>query len=148
MINDDIWMIDDDHDDHEILRSVCTDLNVTNPILFFDEPKAFIKRLNTATEAPFLILCNTKLPGTSGFEMRELMLDEPEKKFHGVPFIFLSESASETDVARAFKLRCHGYFVKPPQYKEWKNTLSSIIEYWSRCKMPSKKEGFDEPLKH
>lgn len=146
MTNNGIWIIDDDHDDYEVLREVCADLKLRNPLEHFDGATSFLQRLNQVQEAPFLILSDTNLRGMSGFTLRERLLDAPEKKFHSVPFIYWSENGGESEVAHAFRLRAHGFFVKPADYEEWKSMLACIVQYWSKCRMPSKFEGRDKPL--
>ena len=146
MANNSIWIIDDDYQDHEIVEDVCKDLQLTQPIEYFETARDFLRRLNDVKEAPFLILCDIKLHGTNGLELRRMLLESEEKKYHSVPFIIWSEVESEQDIEKAYRLRSHGFFIKPPSYGEWKSLLRSIIEYWSKCKMPAKAAGFDQPL--
>jgi DNA-binding NtrC family response regulator len=146
MANDGIWLIDDDHDDSEVLQEICRDLNLPNTLLHFEGAASFFKKLIEVSESPFMILCDTNLRGMSGFAVRQRLLSSSEKKFHSVPFIFWSETGAESEVYQAFRLRAHGFFVKPADYDEWKHMLKCIVQYWNMCKMPRKVEGHDEPL--
>jgi CheY-like chemotaxis protein len=147
MANNGIWMVDDDVEDQDLIRDICKDLRIDNHLEFFGGGDSFLQKLDAVSEAPFLILSDINLRGMSGFELRKKMLEAPEKKFHSVPFIFWSGTASEAQVEKAYRLRAHGFFIKQPRYSEWKETLTYIVQYWRKCKMPSKREGFDDPLK-
>ena len=147
MIQDEIWIIDDDRDDHELVLEIVKELNIPNKVLFFDGAKAFLKHLDEMPSAPFIILCDVNLPGSDGYQIREKLLEEANKKHHSVPFIFWSNTASEQQIDKAYKLRAHGFFVKEANYSEWKETFMGILNYWRKCKMPAKEDAPDVPLK-
>jgi CheY-like chemotaxis protein len=146
MANNAIWIVDDDKDDHELVREILAESNYSNKVEFFHGATPVLNKLADIKEAPFIIISDINLPGMDGFELREKLLNTPDKKFHSVPFIFWSTHASEAQIDRAFKLRSHGFFVKEPNFQEWKKSFLGIIEYWSKSKMPSKREGPDPPL--
>lgn len=146
MENNAIWIINDDGDDHELITDVITELNLKHDLLFFHSGSDLIQQLKKESEAPFLIMCDVNLPGLNGFQVREQLLKSSDAKFHSVPFIFWSTVASDEQIARAFRLRAHGFFIKEPEYKKWKESLGLIIRYWSVSKMPSKKEAYDRPM--
>ena len=148
MAKDSIWLVDDDRDDQELIRDTIKELNIPNEIEFFTDAKHVLNRFKDIKNAPFIILCDVNLPGMGGFELREKLLDEPDRKFHSVPFIFWSTFASESQIAKAFRLRAHGFFIKETEYKEWKKTLAAIITYWTKSRIPSKKEAPDEPMRY
>lgn len=147
MTEEEIWVIDDDRDDHELVEDVVKELGIPNKLRFFKGAKAFLEHLNKSPAAPFIILCDVNLPIMGGFELRERLLKEANKKHHSVPFIFWSTSASERQIDHAYKLRAHGFFVKDPNFSDWKATFSGIINYWRKSKMPSGVDAPDIPLK-
>ena len=141
-----IWIIDDDTDDHELIRDILQELDATHEAVFFHTAKECLAALENEKSAPFIIMCDVNIPGTDGFSLREILLKSPEKKFHSVPFIFWSSFASDQQIDRAFRLRAHGFFIKEAEFNEWKESFAAIIRYWSKSKMPSKNESYDEPM--
>jgi len=141
-----IWIIDDDNDDHELIRDILKELDVDMEVEFFHTAKECMKAFEDEKSAPFIIMCDVNIPGTDGFTLRETLLKSSNKKFHSVPFIFWSSYASDSQIERAYRLRAHGFFIKEAEFNEWKASFAAIIKYWSKSKMPSKNEAYDEPL--
>ena len=141
-----IWIVDSDRDDRELIENIFQEAQLPYTLQFFDTGPALLKCLNEVKEAPFIILCDVNLPAMHGFELREKLLATPNKKFHSVPFIFWSNAASEHQIEQAYKLMCHGFFVKESNYDEWKVSLLHIIGYWQKSKTPSKLEAPDKSL--
>ncbi len=147
MRNEEIWVVDDDNDDHEILTLIGQELGVSERLRFFNDAQEVLSALKGSDlGGPFIILCDVNLPGSDGFRLRREMLKQPNKKFHSVPFIFWTTNASDTQVDRAFREYAHGFFIKEESYKEWRNTLKTIIEYWLKSRMPSKQDAYEAPL--
>lgn len=141
-----IWIVNDDRDDQEIITEIFEDLQFGHDAVFFDTAEKFLQSLTQATEAPYIVLCEVNLPKMDGFVLREKMLEHPNSRFHGVPFIFWSEEASEHQIDRAYKLRAHGFFVKEPTVVQWKESLQDIIRYWHKSKTPEKAPGLATKL--
>jgi CheY-like chemotaxis protein len=138
MNNGTIWIIDSDVEDHDIVKEVWAGLGLSNKVEFFAGAEAALNRLSQIQEAPFIILCDINLPGMDGFQLRQKLLAAHSKIFSSVPFIFWSEHASEAQIAQAYNLSAHGFFVKDVTMEEWKDTFRLIISYWMKSKMPSK----------
>lgn len=146
MTEDEIWIVDDDTDDHDLIKEIVIELSIPNKIQLFDTSADFLRHLDKAPRAPFMILSDINLPGVDGLMLREKMLAEPNKKYHGVPFIFWSNAASEQQIERAYKLRAHGFFIKETSFQQWKETFILIIRYWTKSKMPRKSDKPDFSL--
>lgn len=52
------------------------------------------------------------------------------------PVIILTGSDDENDVTKCFKLGAAGYMVKPNDYKELVEIVSTIHKYWTLSKLP------------
>jgi CheY-like chemotaxis protein len=141
-----IWIVNQDEDDQEIIRTILAEAEVANEVKFFKNPQALLNELDQARSAPFIVMSDVNLIGMDGFELREKMLKTPNAKFHSVPFIFWSEHASPAQIKKAFDLRAHGFFIKDSSPKEWKQTFVHIILYWKKSKMPDKRDRQDDPL--
>lgn len=141
-----IWIVDDDKDDQDLIGDILNELGIDNEAVFFSTAKECMKALENEKWGPFIIMCDVNIPGIDGFALREAFLQSPNNKFHSVPFIFWSTYASEQQIQRAYRLRAHGFFIKAPEFKEWKESFAAIIRYWSKSQMPSKEDAYDEPL--
>jgi DNA-binding NarL/FixJ family response regulator len=133
-----IWVIDSDLDDHDMVREVWQELNLTNELVFLRSAEQAMKQLQDAKVAPFIIICELNLPRINGFELRKTMLATHSKKFKSVPFIFWSTDATEDQITHAYDLSIHGFFIKESSFNELKRTFVSILNYWLKSKMPSK----------
>ena len=134
-----IWIIDSDSDDHDMVLEVWRELKLDNELVFIDSAEEAMAKLEAADRAPFIIICELNLPKVDGFKLREQILATDEKKCKSVPFIFWSTQASETQITRAYDLSSHGFFIKASSFDELKQTFVTIINYWIKSKMPSKK---------
>lgn len=146
MGNEQIWIVNQDQDDHEIIETILIKAEIPNKVKFFTSPKALLDELHSVEKAPFIVMSDVNLSGMDGFELRERMLKTPNAKFHSVPFIFWSEYASEAQIKKAYDLRAHGFFIKENTTKEWQKTFVDIISYWRKSKMPDKRDKGDQSL--
>lgn len=135
-----IWIIDPDTDDHDMLLEIKEELNLPNELIFMNSAAQALDQLPQAVSAPFIIICELNLPGMNGFELREKMLNSNSPNFKSVPFIFWSTQALETQVAHAYELSVHGFFIKDSTYGELKKTFIDIINYWQKSEIPSNTE--------
>lgn len=133
-----IWIIDDDTEDHDIIREIFKELKLPNEIVFLPGAEATLQQLEQVKIAPFIIICDVNLPKINGFELREILLKKEGAKFHSVPFIYWSTQASNSQIRQAYDLNAHGFFIKESNFEEWKITLTRIVDYWMRSKMPAK----------
>ncbi len=138
MQNGPVFIIDDDEDDHDIVREIWSELNVPNELVFFARAEDVLQTLSNITEAPFIIICDVNLPKMNGFDLRQKLLESNSRKFKSVPFIFWTTNASEAQVEYAYNLAAHGFFVKGTRFDEVKATLNTILNYWSISEMPVK----------
>lgn len=141
--NGEIWVVDDDIDDQEIIKEIFKDANMAHPLVCFTNAEDMLQELSRAAVAPFMIISDINLPKINGFAMRERMLQTANNKFHGVPFLFWSSYASDAQVKKAFDLGAHGFFLKEAQFSQWKDTLLQIVHYWEKSKMPTKEDKHD-----
>jgi CheY-like chemotaxis protein len=146
MDNDSIWIVNQDEDDHQLIREIFQDEAIPNPVEFFNDGDELLKQLDQAPVAPFIIMSDVNLKGMDGFELREKMLKAPNLKFHSVPFIFWSAHASPAQIKKAYDLRAHGFFIKEASFDEWKKSLVHIIQYWRKSCMPDKSDKTDEAI--
>lgn len=131
-----IYIVDDDEDDTEIVLEVWKQLKYENQIHFFTNGAALIERLKSDSHIPFIIICDLNLPVKDGFEIRKTLLDDPKTRYKTVPFIFWSNSVSESQIKKAYDLAAHGMFVKGSTFDELKTTFTKIVDYWQTSLKP------------
>lgn len=129
--NSEIIVVEDDQDDIEFISDIFQSLNISNKVVFFEDPTKVIPYLREHQVQPFMIFSDINMPKLDGFELRELMINDIRLKRKSVPFIFLSTSDSPDSVNRAYELGAHGYFKKVSGFKEFKAVIENILVYWN-----------------
>ena len=135
--NGPIIIIEDDEDDQEILSDIFKELGATNELRFFETGALALKYLDEPDILPFLILSDVNLPEISGFDLRRQVFENKKMIEKCIPYLFFTTAASQQSVADAYSLSVQGFFVKPDTIEELKETIASIINYWSRCYSPN-----------
>ena len=136
--NGPIIIIEDDIDDQYTLRKALSELNIWNELIFFENGPAALEYLKTITRQPFLIICDVNLPIQTGIEFKQDLDNDPELKAMCIPFIFYSTYVSQFAINQTYKSHTvQGFFQKNNTYKELKEVIKTIIDYWQLCKQPS-----------
>jgi CheY-like chemotaxis protein len=135
-----VFIVDEDYDDHEIVRNLFLELQLHNEVVFFTNGQELLDHLAEINAAPFIIICNVNLPQMNGFELRKKILNTHSRKFNSVPFIYWSAYASEAQIEEAYQLCAHGFFIKEPSLNALKESFNHIINYWTKSKMPDKSD--------
>jgi len=133
-----IFIVDLDTDDRDMIKDIAAELKLPNVLKFFSSGRELIDHLAKTTEPPFIILCEVNLPTLDGFDLRKHLLVSANKKFHSVPFIFFSNKASNAQIQKAYDLSAHGFFLKPATYREMVSSFKVMIQYWQISCMPEK----------
>jgi CheY-like chemotaxis protein len=135
-----ILLIEDDIDDKVFLEEVFEELDVKNPIVWFDncnDAKNFI--LSTEHQL-FIILCDINLPRQSGIELKREIDASENLREKSIPFIFYTTSANMDHVREAYtRLTVQGFFQKKNDFEATKRDIKLIIDYWSACVHPNSK---------
>ena len=109
-------------------------------IIGFDGPVAAVTSLEDARErleresGPDLVLLDLSLAGESGIE---LLADLCRRDSATPPIVVLTSSDAPRDRENCRRNGAAGYFVKPTNMQGLKETLLSIIGYWTRSLGPS-----------
>ena len=132
-----IIIVEDDPDDQQTLEEALNDAEVKNELIFFDNgPDAFDYLQNTSHD-PFLIFCDVNLPKQDGIEFKRELDNNADMRAKSIPFIFYTTFVSQYAVNEAYKnLTVQGFFQKNNTYKELKDIVKTIIDYWSICRLP------------
>jgi CheY-like chemotaxis protein len=136
-----IILVDDDHDDHEIFKLVCTQLGVCDFFRHFLSGMELINYLEATTEKPFIILCDINMPMMNGIQVREKINSNEILRRKSIPFIFFSTSATDAQVQKAYDLTVQGFFLKGMTLQETEARFKKILEYWSECRYPNSRSN-------
>lgn len=133
-----VVVIDDDHDDQELMQDAFIEIGFTNQLVFFDTPGHAIEYLKTTTDSPFVILSDVNLPQQNGIEFKREIDSTPYLREKSIPFIFLSTFVDKRVVEMAYhELTIQGFFRKSSNYEELKKIVNLIMEYWKICQHPN-----------
>jgi CheY-like chemotaxis protein len=135
-----IVLIDDDQDDLHLLIEIFSDFNLPNEIHLFKNVDSVVAFLRKPDIDPFLIISDINMPVTNGFKLREMILSDPQTNCRNVPYIFFTTSTLLKVVANGKGQTFQGIFKKPTRHSEWKETLSSIVKYWTLSMPPDEYE--------
>jgi CheY-like chemotaxis protein len=136
MNNGAVFIVDDDIDDAELLKDAWEELEFKNQLKFFQSGEDVLSNLKNESEVPFLIICELNLPKMNGFELKEKLMADEYTNYKSIPFVFLSTSASQSQVQEAYELCTNGFFIKEPTFEGLKQQLIDIVRYWLKSKVP------------
>lgn len=132
-----IVIIEDDADDRHLLSMVFEELAFSNQIVFLRDGGEALTYFESSDACPFLVLCDINMPRLDGFQLRALIQDDFALRKRCIPFLFFTTATNEQAVHDAYALCAQGFFVKPTQYSQLKDTVRKIVEYWQECRSPA-----------
>lgn len=132
-----IIIIEDDFDDQEILQDVFASLDYGNEIIFFSDGYKALDFLTETSTEPFIIFSDINLPKLNGLELREKIHQNEDLRMKSIPYLFFSTSAEQKHVIDAYSKSIQGFFIKPADYSEIKETVKTILDYWLKCVSPN-----------
>lgn len=135
--NGPIIVVDDDPEDHFIMKDAFKTVAPDHVLVVFDNGPAFLEYLRTTVVQPFIIFCDINMPVMNGIEMRNELISDPQLREKSIPFVFYSTAANPQQVRLAYELTVQGFFQKPSGYMELINLLKLLMDYWKVCKHPN-----------
>ncbi len=130
-----IVLVDDDLDMHYIYRKVFFRLGLGDLIQLFESGEEALNFLADHSCEVRIIFSDVNMPSMDGLEFRRRIARMPECK--SIPFIFLSTSAREREVAQAYDLMVQGFFQKGLTINEIEKSISGALDYWGKCLRPA-----------
>jgi CheY-like chemotaxis protein len=132
-----IIIIEDDSDDKFVIAQILESLNYANPVLFFSNGEKVFDFLDSHDEIPFLILSDRDVPKSGGFELRKRLQMNKRLALRYVPFLLFTTEEHQQSLTELYRESFQGFFIKPNDFDELRDTLKTIIEYWKRCVAPN-----------
>lgn len=134
--NHPILIVEDDVDDREFIQSALHAIGVKNEQVCFRDGESALKYLQTSDQETFLILSDINMPRLNGIELKKAINEDDGLRKKSIPFVFLTTSCAKKEVEKAFDLMAQGFFTKPKNLNELKDTLQKVVGYWNACKHP------------
>jgi len=132
-----IIIIEDDLDDQEILSEVFQQLNYKNEIIFFGDGQLALDYLTGTDIEPFIIFSDINMPKLNGMELREKVHQNEDLRIKSIPYLFFSTVAEQENVIEAYSKSVQGFFIKPSNFNDLKDIITTIVEYWVKCVSPN-----------
>jgi len=132
-----IIIIEDDLDDHDILKEVFKELKYKNEVIFFDEGEKALDYLSASRVEPFIIFSDINMPRLNGMELRAKVHENEDLRIKSIPYLFFTTSAEQAHVVDAYSKSIQGFFVKPASFNDIKDLIQTIVEYWQKCVSPN-----------
>jgi len=128
-----ILVVDDDAEDLELMRMIADELNLNIPILYFQTGKEMMDYLHSAQIKPALIICDINMPEQNGYEVK-MQLDSDETIPHKhISFVYFSTSAADEHIHMAARLAVQGFYKKPTNYQDFRQTIKTIFSKFTWC---------------
>ncbi|MCE6992965.1 response regulator [Dyadobacter sp. CY323] len=132
-----IIIIEDDPDDQFVLEEVFNELGYTNKRMYFADGLTALDYLYTTPDRPFIIISDINLPILNGLELRQKVQNDAELSLKCIPYVYFTTAINQRAVIDAYSTSAQGFFVKPSEFEEIKDTIHVMMEYWKRCAAPN-----------
>lgn len=140
----DILIVEDNPRDAELTLRALRKNNLANHVLiaqdgaealdFFFCRGKFQNR--SFSNPPKVVLLDLKLPKVSGLEVLKLVKAD-ERTAH-IPIVIVTSSREEPDIQTAYEFGVNSYVVKPVNFEQFLNAMSSLGLYWLLVNEPLK----------
>jgi len=134
-----ILLVEDDEVDVMNLQRAFKKNKISNPLYIAGDGLEALDMLrNNGTKAitplPQIILLDLNMPRMNGIEfLEEIRKDERLKP---ISVIVLTTSNEERDLVAAYNFNVAGYILKPIDFREFTQTVTTLDAYWSLMEMP------------
>lgn len=140
----DILIVEDNPRDAELTLRALRKNNLANNVLvaqdgvealdfFFCRGK--FKGRNISNP-PKVVLLDLKLPKVNGLEVLRTL--KGDKRTAHIPVVIVTSSKEEPDMEEAYNLGANSYVVKPVDFEQFINAMSSLGLYWLLVNEPLK----------
>lgn len=121
-------MVEDNPLDTEAVVRAWDEANLPAALLVESDGEAALRRLAAAPSPPSYVLLDLNMPRMSGFEF--ITAVRAIERFAMLPLVVFTTSARLDDRKRALTAGACGYFLKPMDYADLIDRLTTIHRYW------------------
>lgn len=133
----DILLIEDSPSDAEMTIRALGKINLDNNLVHLEdgaEAIDFIFAQGAYSESvykiPKVVILDLNMPKINGIDvLQKIRSDERTKN---IPVVVLTSSKEDSDLKTCYEKGVNSYIVKPVEFKEFTQTVSSMGHYWVR----------------
>ncbi|RZA07612.1 MAG: response regulator [Proteobacteria bacterium] len=124
-----LWLLEDSDEDAEVFQFAAQAVGLNAEVKRFKTTADLLRHFDApGTEPPALALIDLNLPGPDGRELINRL--KADARFHAVPLLVLSSSASPADVSRSYAAGACAYLVKPLGLARYEVLIRAINDFW------------------
>lgn len=133
MKNLNILLVEDNEGDVRLIKEAFGERNINKEFSIARDGEEAIKYLfrrgnYSHASRPDLILLDINLPKKNGFEVLEIIKNDPYLK--SIPVIIVSSSSTEEHITRSYELMANSYVTKPSDFDEYIEVVKTIEDFW------------------
>jgi CheY-like chemotaxis protein len=133
----DIILVEDSTDDAMLIERAFKSREIRNSIFHLKNGQEALDFIFnnisfsgvTYVPHPKVILLDLNMPKIGGLDVLKRLKRDVEKKF--IPVVILTSSAEHPDIKACYAEGANSYVVKPVEFNDFMNVVSSIGVYWS-----------------
>ena len=131
-----ILLVEDNPRDAELTIRALKKRHLANNLIHVEDGQAALDFLfgtgayagSTVHPQPKVVLLDLKLPKVDGIEVLRQIRADARTKF--LPVVVLTSSREERDVIETYRLGVNSYIVKPVEFENFSEAVSSLGLYW------------------
>ncbi|HEU4472031.1 MAG TPA: response regulator [Flavisolibacter sp.] len=123
-----VVMLEDDSDDHSLVKDTLLELSISIPVKFFSSSQALFSFLAGAKEQPSLILADHNAVPDNGIAVLRKLKSQPS--LAGIPVVILSDSDLAVYREEAYRLGAASFIKKPDTIQATGEKIGLFFRYW------------------
>jgi CheY-like chemotaxis protein len=130
-----ILLVEDDEIDAMTVKRALKELQIPNVLYVAENGEVALDILNDEEYAyPCLIFLDLNMPKLNGLELLQIL--KTHDRFKIIPVVVLTTSNNDQDRQACFHLGVAGYMLKPVDYQQFVNMITTIDAYWTLSELP------------
>jgi two-component system response regulator len=139
-----ILIVEDNPRDAELTIRALRKNNLANNVIIAEDGAEALDfifcrgkfKIRNIANPPNVVLLDLKLPKVSGLEVLKIV--KGDKRTAHIPIVVVTSSRQEPDMKEAYALGVNSYVVKPVDFDQFINAMSSLGLYWLLVNEPLK----------
>ncbi|MEW6155873.1 MAG: response regulator [Verrucomicrobiota bacterium] len=137
-----VILIAEDDDGHaRLIEKNLVRAGLHNPVVRFSDGQQILDflfrrgaRPHRASETPYLLLLDIRMPKVDGIEVLRQIKEDPELR--KIPVSMLTTTDDPREVERCHALGCNNYIVKPVDYEKFAEAIKQLGLFISLVQVP------------
>ncbi|HOG18013.1 MAG: Response regulator rcp1 [Syntrophaceae bacterium PtaU1.Bin231] len=138
----DILLVEDNPRDAEMTIRALKKRNLANPLHVVEDGEEALDFIfcrgayegRTGLNLPKVILLDLKLPKVNGLEVLKAL--KSDERMKSIPVVVVTSSKEDPDIKAAYALGANSYVIKPVDFDDFLDAMSSLGLYWLLVNQP------------